>query len=218
MKLGGEGYTPQAVSNRAIDYQISTFTTISDAQAYVHEHEGHEFYVITFPTAGRTFAYDSTTDTWHERQSYISGQYTRHISNCHASCYGKSIVGDYQSGKLYYYNATNYTENDVAIRRIIVTHPFYKEGKQMTCPRLQLEFETAVGSSPEFDLAVSKDGGHTFSTKSPTKNLGSTTDYGKRIYWDQLGLARQWSFKLTTTMTSRFVLLGAIARFNIGSH
>ena len=206
-----DGYIPQVISNRAIAYQINTYTTTSDAVGFVYQQEGHEFYVLTFPTEAKTWVYDLSTQLWHERQSYVSAAYTRWLPNCYAYAYGKHLVGAYNSGTIYQLSTTTYTENGTAIRRRLVTHPFHTDNeKRYTINKFQLVFESAVAASPEFDLEVSRNGGRTYST-AVTKNLGSTTDYGKRIIYDRLGQCRSCAFRVTTTMNAKCIILGAQA-------
>jgi hypothetical protein len=53
-KLAGvmmlQGNTPQIISPPSLNYQLSQFTTVSDAFGYCRIHEGHSFYVLTFPS------------------------------------------------------------------------------------------------------------------------------------------------------------------------
>jgi hypothetical protein len=47
----GEGYQPKIISSPEMARQVSRYSRIDDAFSYVYQHEGHEFYVLTFPTA-----------------------------------------------------------------------------------------------------------------------------------------------------------------------
>lgn len=195
-----------------IDYKLKTITTKSDAFAYIYEQEGQEFYVLTFPTLGITLVYNITTQSWHEMQSYVASAYTRHISNFIISCYGKIIIGDYQSGNLYYLDSDVYTENNTAIKRQLTTYPFYSEGKQVTGSRLEILFETDVGSNGVVDVSISKDSGHTFVARD-SLTIGNA---GTRTYLDRLGSSRQWVFHCETTMTNKCIMMGAIGDFRVG--
>ncbi len=186
---------------------LKVLTTVSDAFAYIYQQKDHEFYVITFPTDHKTFVYDCTTQSWHERQSYISGQYTRHISNFCISCYNKVIIGDYQSGNLYTMDTSVYTEAG------LVTYPYYSEGKYIAGNKLEVLFESGVGTSL-VSIYFSKDDGHTFTAFSPTRDIGSA--YGARtLLFDRLGMSRSWQFKVITTMTTKPVMLGAVGDFAV---
>ena len=43
------GYTPQRVSNHAIEFAMQGYTTINDAIGYSYQDQGHSFYVLYFP-------------------------------------------------------------------------------------------------------------------------------------------------------------------------
>lgn len=45
------GYTPQRVSNFALEYAMSTYARVDDAVAFPYQERGHTFYQITFPSA-----------------------------------------------------------------------------------------------------------------------------------------------------------------------
>lgn len=212
-----DGYTITPISSESIDYQINSLTTTSDAEAYCYEQEGHGFYVLTFPTEGKTWAYDFKTGLWHQRQSYVSSAYTRHLGSCYAYAFGKHLIGDYQSGKIYQLNPQVYTENGTAIRRKCVTKPMAAEGRQVTCDRIETEWETGVGTNPAIDFRVAKDNGHTF-VSLDSKDLGTATDYAHRVYWNSLGRSRSWVFEISTTMTSKCILRGAFGNFRVGLH
>ena len=192
---------------------LKVLTTVRDAFAYIYKQADHEFYVITFPTDAKTFVYDITTQSWHERQSYVSGSYTRHLSNFCISCYNKIIIGDYQSGNLYTMDISVYTEAGTAIRRQLVTYPFYSEGKYITGHKLEVLFESGVGTSL-IDIYFSKDDGHTFTAFSPTRDVGSTYGAGTLVY-DRLGMSKSWQFKVVTTTTAKPVMLGAVGDFSV---
>lgn len=204
-----DSYSPSIISTPEINTKFGTYTTVSDAFAFVYAQDGHSFYVLTFPTENVTWVYDITTKTWHERQSDLgSGTYGRWRPNCYAYCYGKYLVGDYNSGAIYNLSTTTYQENSTNIRRRLVTPIFSLNESRYTINKFQLVLESAVASSPEFDLEVSRNAGRTFGT-AITKNLGTTTDYGKRIIYDRLGQCRTCVFRITTTMNAKFMLLGA---------
>lgn len=212
--LSVSGYQVEIISNEALNYQINSYTTTSDAIGFVYNQEGHEFYVLTFPTELKTWVYDNKTKLWHQRQSYIGSSYTRWLANCSIYCYGKHLVGDYQSGKIYQLSNSTYTENGTAIRRILKTHPFSYEEKRYIINKFQVVFESAVGTNPTFDFEISRDGGRTFSTPVST-SLGSSTDYGKRLIFNRLGQCRNCVFRVTTTMTDKPIILGAQATFTL---
>jgi hypothetical protein len=212
------GYIPEKISNTSIDELLGTYsaTDLLETFGYSYLQEGQEFIVWTIPNQNITLVYNTTTKSWHQWQSNINGTYGRHRSNWAVNAYGKVLMGDSQSGNIYVLDSSAYTEAGTAIRRKLTTYPFYKQGNMIFGDRLILELETGVGTSPQIDLAISKDGNHTFTTKSPTRNLGSSTNYGARLVYNRLGSSRQFAFQVTTTMTDRCVLLGATGEFRVG--
>jgi len=80
----GEGYSPRYISTAEVNYRLSTYTTYSNAFAYVYQHEGHEFYCLTFPSHNVTEVYDASTQKWHQRGHTINGVFpNRERYNCH---------------------------------------------------------------------------------------------------------------------------------------
>lgn len=208
-----DGFVPHIISTRAISYQLSTYSTTSDAIGYIYRQAGHEFYVLTFPTAERTWVYDTTTQIWHERRSLESSSQNRWRGQYHAFFNGINYVGDYNSGKIYKLNVDTFTENGAVITRTRTTQPFYSLGKDLTVYRMQIDFETAVGSNPTVSLATSTNGGHSFSTAIDRTITTATS--GDRIIWNRLGRGRDFTFRLTTTANAKIVVLGAMADFEI---
>ena len=110
--LEGVNYTAKRVSTHAIENEIQKYSVISDAVAHIHQLEGHTFYVLSFPTANKTWVYDIATQLWHERNYTDSnGQSNRVRAQTGVNFNGKFIVGDWQNGNLYYYDVNNFTDN-----------------------------------------------------------------------------------------------------------
>lgn len=214
-----QNYTPVVISTPGINYQISTYSTVSDAVGFLYQQEGHEFYVLTFPTAGVTWVYDVSLGVWHQRQSLVSAAQTRWLPSCYTFNYNVSLVGDYQSGNIYKLDMTNFTENGTAITRTIVTHPFYTAGTWTFADKVQVDFdEGAASSSNTLNLYVSRDGGRTFGSAKPNSLAGAgQINGGYRVYWGRLGAAKIFVLKLQTTMNALFVVLGAWVNTRQGS-
>lgn len=211
-----EGFNPKIVSTRALSYHISTYTTITDAYAFAYRQEGHEFYVLTFPTEERTWVYDTTTGLWHERRSLESSNQNRWRANCHAYFNGKNYVGDYNSGKIYELDPSTYTDNGVAITRTRTTAPLFYNSYNFSVNQLQIDFESGVGADDTVTMSLSKDGGNTFVTG--INRTIDTSETGSRVIWNRLGQAREMVFKLTTTANARIIPLGALADIKVGSY
>lgn len=139
-----QGYTPQIISTRALEYQISTYPTIADAYAFSYTMEGHKFYVLTFPSGNATWVYDAATGMWHERSSYGVGRWR---AGSYAFLNGRHYVGDYLDGDIYELSMTAYTDRGDPIERIRAGQYVHKSNRPLVFHRLTIDMETGTGDS-----------------------------------------------------------------------
>jgi hypothetical protein len=52
------GHSPVPISTPELDSIINRYATVSDATGYAHMFEGHPFYRLNFPSAGKSWEYD----------------------------------------------------------------------------------------------------------------------------------------------------------------
>ena len=150
--------------------------------------------MLTFPTAGKTWVYDSVSDLWHER-SAAGGAWM--WFGC-STFGGKQFVADGVSGKIYRLNPEAYTDNGVAITRIRQAPHISTEQKVVRHNRLQLDMDVGtVTAAPTVSLAVSDDGGKTF-TGEKSLTAGASGETKKRLIWRRLGRARDRVYRVTT--------------------
>jgi hypothetical protein len=214
------GYTGQRVSTHALEYAIQSYGTISDAVAYTYQQEGHAFYVLTFPTAGKTWVYDVAVNAWHERAGFLNGDFVRHRSNCQAAFNNVPHVGDFENGSVYVLDLSVYADNGVPQKwlrswRAIPTGQ--NDLKRTTHHSLQLDCETGVGlltgqgSAPQVMLRFSDDGGHTWSNERWV-SIGGIGGYATRAIWRRLGMTiklRDRVYELSGTDPVKMVIMGA---------
>jgi hypothetical protein len=147
------GYQVQPISTPTVDYQLSTYNTVSDARGYTCTIEGHVWYVLAFPTEQKTWGYDLTTGYFFEWESYynkdVSIPFGRHRSNCCVRLGGKEIVGDYENGKLYELDMNTYTDDGETIRRIRTAQFINKDRLNVQYHSFEIEFEAGVGLGTE---------------------------------------------------------------------
>jgi len=108
------GYTAVRISTHAVEWHIQSYGDISDAIAYSYQQDGHTFYVLTFPSADRTWVYDVATNAWHERASFDNGVLRRHRSNCQTAFNNEVWVGDFEDGRIYALDLETYEDDDQA--------------------------------------------------------------------------------------------------------
>lgn len=213
-----DGYTPRRVSTHAIEYQIAQLSTIADAIAYVHQQEGHVFYVLTFPTGNLTLAYDLSTGLWHQRGAFSSGAFGRHWSNCGAFFNGKYVVGDFQNGNIYAYNMATHTDNGTQRVWLRSWRALPKPvDKPIRFDSLRIDMETGAGvaatDNPQVMLRWSDDGGHVWSNQriQPAGKAGQTA---QRVKFNRLGSTRRNSgldriFELSSADAFNVALISA---------
>ena len=164
------GYTGTRISTHAVEWQIQQYGDISDAIAYTYQQDGHAFYVLTFPTADRTWVYDVATQAWHERASFTNGDFGRHRSNCQMSFNQKIIVGDYQNGNLYSFDLEVYADGPRVQKwlRSWRALPTGTNNLNRTAQHsLQLDCESGVGA-----VGVTEVPGHIYLTPLTIGDLG----------------------------------------------
>lgn len=205
-----EGFVPVPISTTAIAYQISTYSTVNDAEAFVYSDEGHEFYVLTFPTAQKTWVYDITMRLWHERSSTISGSANRWIPRKNVYVYGKHLAIAFNSGNIYEIDMDTYTDDGTAITRTLRSFPLHQAGNYTSiyALRLDVEKDTGAASGTEtISLAISRDGGYNFDSALSVA-AARDNEYISRVMWRSLGQARSWVFEFTTSDSIKWILLG----------
>jgi hypothetical protein len=141
------GYFPQRISTHAVENTLVD-QYVADAVAYTYQLEGHEVYVISFPTLDLTWAYDFTTQMWHKWLWCDNNNvYHRHRSNCGAFFQGIYLVGDWQNGQIYQLDGTNYTDNGQNIRRLRRAPHLVSDFQRQYFDELQIQFQPGVGGN-----------------------------------------------------------------------
>jgi hypothetical protein len=233
------GYAVKAVTTPAIAFQLTQYSAISDALGFFYKQGDHIFYVLTFPTADKTWVFDLAEGLWHERFSTdpVTGAEHRWRVNCAVLGYNNVIVaGDYANGKLYQIDLGNPTEDGmVIVRRRGLPH-ITNEGKYLSHDRLRVDVETGTGTAvvdtsgvpgwwPEFGftggdqmaLRWSDDRGRTFRQDPRYQPLGGQGQTLTYPIWNQLGTARGRVYELFWTSTGQVSLNGVYADVTPGT-
>ena len=139
------GYFPQRISTHAVENTLVN-QYVADAVAYTYQLEGHECYVISFPTLDLTWVYDFSTQLWHKWLWVDStNTYHRHRSNCAAYFQNMVLVGDWQNGNIYQLDPNNYTDNGSTIRRLRRCPHLVTDLQRQYFEELQIQFQPGVG-------------------------------------------------------------------------
>lgn len=218
-----DGYTITQISTHAVTNSLLG-QRINDAIGYTYQIEGHECYVLTFPTADITWVYDLATQYWHKWLSVDAyNVYHRHRGNCSAVFQGECIVGDYSNGKIYALSNTTYTEDGTTIRRLRRCPHLTADFNQVFFELLQLQFQPGVGlstgqgSDPQAMLRWSDDGGSTWKNEH-WKTIGKIGKYENRVIWRRLGHARDRVFEVVVSDPVKAVIVSANLKAEAGEN
>ena len=220
------GYIPQRISTHAVETTL-VGQDVSDAIAWTYQLEGHETYVVTFPsigTNGLTWAYDITTGLWH-KWLYTNNQneYERHRGNCCAFFNQQVLLGDYENGKLYRLSLSQYTDDGQLIRRLRRCPHITTDLQRQYFAELQIQFQPGVGlptgqgQDPQAMLRWSDDGGFTWSNENWV-TIGKQGQYFTRAMWRRLGFARDRIFEVVITDPIKAVIVSANLKAEAGDN
>lgn len=190
-----QGYIPTRISTHELETAISKYSIVNDADAWTYLIEGHNFYIVTFPTGNETYAYDVATSEWASRSSYGVGM---HIAFDHVFLNGKHIVGDRTTGNIYQLSMDVITDNGNPIISTRRCQHIKKNRDPIEIPGLILDVETGVGLSqntqgfnPQIGFRYSKDGGKNWSNDMYA-SLGKTGETRTEVRFPRLGQAFDW--------------------------
>jgi hypothetical protein len=190
-----DGYQPRRISTRALESEISTFSSVEDAESFTYEYEGHYFYCLTFNVGNKTFVYDVTEGEWHNwaHRNTTTGVQQRHRAVTHAFVNRTNYVGDYANGNIYELSKTTYTDNGDPITWERQFPYFDTMERRLSWFMLQID---ALTGTAELDNTIdviqirwSDDGGRTWKNWHPM-SLGKRGEYGTRVMKWMLGMSR----------------------------
>lgn len=191
-----DGIIPTRISTHAIEARWESYDTIADAEATTYYFSGHKFISFKFPGANETWVYDASTQLWHERESLQdNGSTKRWRGNTSFEAYGKTFIGDEETGKIGTLSSTDYTEWGDGTTMTLVNPPVADaDGRRLFMPLFELEIEKGVGlddgqgSDPQILMDYSDDRGHNYTPRQRWKSMGKRGVYGGiPLRWDRLG-------------------------------
>lgn len=212
----GVGYVAQRISTFAIEAAFQSYPTISDAVGFTYQQGGHAFYVLTFPTADKTWVYDASNEQWHE-WAWADGDGALHRSRamCAIYAYGKNLVGDWETGTIYHLNPEAYTDAGDPIVRVRSLPHLTNDGNRVSYKQFIADMEVGTMSGallgadePAVSLRWSDDRGQTWGT-AVQQSLGGSGEYLTSVQWQRLGMARDRVFELSWSAAMRTALNGA---------
>lgn len=139
------------ISTHATELAWQQYGTTSDAVGWTYQEYGHSFWVIYFPTANATWAYDIATGLWHERGFFLTanGTYIADRAMCHTLNFGIHLVGDWASGNVYQLSSTLYDDFGNPIRGFRRTPTVSSDNEWVYFESIEFIMETGLGTFPD---------------------------------------------------------------------
>lgn len=211
-----QGYIPQRISNHALEQEIRTYNGLEKTTAFCYQEGGHYFYVMNFPEANRTWAFDTTTREW-VRFAYTD--YTNNVDglfrgNAYAFFNGRNYTNDYANGNIYELTPDVLADDGNKIKCLRRSPHLWGGLDRMAFQSFQLDMETGVGLTtgqgidPQLMLRWSIDGGHSFSNQHFI-TAGAIGNYLTRAKWNRLGMSRDRVWEVTITDPVKVTFINA---------
>jgi hypothetical protein len=226
--LRASGFTAETVSNYALQSVLAGYIRVSDAIADTYNDLGHTFYVISFPGANATWAWDAQTGDWAERGTWevANNRFNAWSPRFHVLAFGEHRILDSASGAIYRLGSTFPQDaGGVAIRRLRRAPALTAENERIFYAGFELDMEPGVGLAsgdehdvnPQVMMRMSNDGGKTWGPEM-MRAAGQIGAYKTRVRWSRLGASRRRVFEVSVTagvpwrITDAFLTLGQSIR------
>lgn len=182
-----DNYNPLIISNHEVSRLIQEDTSAADMLGFSYTRGGHLF--ACFKGTDWTRCYDSATGVWHSRTSYGRDRWRAQYA---VQAFGKTIVGDELSGKLFYLDKDTYTEDDGTFVWTVISPPLHVFPNGAIVDAVHFDLATGYGTlsgqgfDPKVMLETSVDGGNTYQTYRELE-LGAMGNYRARVTARRLG-------------------------------
>ncbi len=215
-----QGTVPQIVSP-AVNAYIQSFETVSDARGDHVIINGRPFYILSFPTEGKTLVFNYTLPGdvpatwlgWSEwtRFNPLTAEHEAFLGNCHAysDLWNLNLVGDRRTGKIWKFDGSATTDGGGTIRTVrrtgFIDHGKYGY-KRSRSLRVRIKRTQQGGKL----LVRWRDNAQENAWTSFREiSLGGSGDLEQMVTIHQLGRyqTRQWEFVMADN--SQLILMGA---------
>ncbi len=183
MVMRGERASTQRISTHAIEAAFQGYARVDDAIGFTYQQAGHAFYILTFPTADKTWAIELDTGQWHELAWLDrNGALHRHRMGGVAYAYGQNLVADWQNGAIYQLDPAAFTDDGNPIVRVRTFPHMIEDGKRVRYKSFSVDLLPGGMSSTLNDQPYGED-----------FNADFAFDFGPVIIPGRNGIALRWS-------------------------
>lgn len=214
--------TPVYVSN-PYDKVIQALTTVDDAVAEVMQIAGFPLYVISFPLAGKTLAYNFLKGTWTQWGYWNSAiaDYQRYRGHtyCYARAWNKHLVGDHSNGLIYTASRDLFDDNGSAMRSYRRTG-FMDHGtsQKKRCRQLRIRCKRGVATASVAAPVMAvrwRDTNGAWGNEHQV-SLGAVGDHFFEGVINRLGEYRARQYEFIHSDATDWILMGARALIELG--
>lgn len=185
-------HQPQNITSIAVSHQIDLLGDVSDAVGGIARIEGQSFYVLTFPSGNKTFAFNEQSGAWFNLSTGADEQ--RYIGESYAEVYGKRLIADKASGSVLELDLDAFDDNGQVKIQERVFGPINgtvlgAPGERVLMSWVDIVMQTGVGLitgqgvNPQLMVSGSFDGGKTF-TGIDDVLIGRQGDGRIKARWD----------------------------------
>ncbi len=197
------GRSFEVTSSPAIGRQLDEFPRVDDCWGMRHSFHNYDFAIFNFPSAGRSFSFETTTKAWSEWKGYDSTLnglgYLGATSSYFWSAQNTTLVG-LATGQIAILDANSRTDlgNPITVR---VTSAFQDRGtyRQKKCNAVYLKFRRGIaedGTEPKVLLEYRDDTGK---WGEPFRvYVGNSDDPYPVVMFRSLGIYRVRQWRITT--------------------
>lgn len=183
----------QSISSIPIAHAIEGYETTSDAVGYTLRMEGQNFYVLSFPTEGKTWCLSEALgiNGWFNLSADTNrGKYN---ATSYMFVYNKHLLADETTGDVYQLDINTFTNNTSTIQRIRTLSSIHgglikQPGKNIQMSRFELIMKkgigliTGQGENPQIIIEYSIDGGVSFAQGDHVR-VGRLGETNLKVEW-----------------------------------
>lgn len=213
------GYTPQRISNHAIETLIaSADPDDDDFSAFSVDYKGHAFYCITVNGLDTMLVYDASTGLWHEWGTGMLSAVVPFIGHSPIYAWNMHLFASRTENKIYKLSDDVFTDDATTCEWMRRAPHLAEEAKWIFYSRLTLDVETGVtgASDPQVWMRYSNDGGRNFNT-AQSAGMGAAGQTHTRVYWGPLGAARDRVFEVSGSDPVPITITDAFLDLTLGT-
>lgn len=198
-------YTPTRLSNHGLEKKLRGYSNsaLSSSVGFTFTQRGHKFYALCVSEAEAAHVYDFATGVWHDRETWRNDAGDLWRANCAVNAFGKVLIGDRYSGKIYELDEETYTDAGGVLRRQLTGAPLQGARNPIFADMIQLDMEVGVGlttgqgSDPQVMMDHTDDG--KVWSNERWRPIGKIGEYRNRVRWPRGGRFYDRTYRFTVT-------------------